>query len=61
LENTILTVSQVAEYLKLSEKTIRRLITSGQLKASKIGSSWRVQMIDIKNYLEANTNGKEQF
>ena len=61
MENTILTVSQVAEYLKLSEKTIRRLITSGQLKASKIGSSWRVQMIDIKNYLEANTNGKEQI
>jgi len=61
LENNILTVSQVAEYLKLSEKTIRRLITSGQLKASKIGSSWRVQMIDIKNYLEANTNGKEQI
>ena len=61
MENNILTVSQVAEYLKLSEKTIRRLITSGQLKASKIGSSWRVQMIDIKNYLEANTNGKEQI
>jgi len=61
LENNILTVSQVAEYLKLSEKTIRRLITNRQLKASKIGSSWRIQMIDIKNYLEANTNGKEQI
>ena len=61
MENNILTVSQVAEYLKLSEKTIRRLITNRQLKASKIGSSWRIQMIDIKNYLEANTNGKEQI
>jgi len=61
LENNILTISQVAEYLKLSEKTIRQLIANGQLKASKIGSSWRIQLIDIKNYLEANTNGREQI
>ena len=32
----ILTVLQVAEYLQVSDKTVRRLIANGQLTASNI-------------------------
>ena len=61
MANDILTVSQVAEYLQLSEKTVRRLIANGELTASKVGGrSWRIKEIDIEQYFNANTNGKEQ-
>ena len=61
MENDILTVSQVAEYLQISEKTVRRLIANGELTASKVGGrSWRIKGTDIEQYLDANTNGKEQ-
>ena len=60
MANDILTVSQVAEYLQISEKTVRRLIANGGLTASKVGGrSWRIKETDIEQYLNANTNGKE--
>ena len=55
----VLTVAQVAEYLKLSDKTIRRMISSGQLKASKVRGSWRIKETDVEKYLNAHTNGKK--
>ena len=59
--NELLTVSQVAEYLQISEKTIRRLIANGKIKASKVGGrAWRIKESDIEHYLNENTNGKEQ-
>ena len=61
MSNDLLTVSQVAEYLQISEKTVRRLIANGEIKASKVGGrSWRIKKSDIEQYLNANTNGKEQ-
>jgi len=60
LPDELLTVAQAAEYLKLSEKTIRRLIKSHNLTASKVGDrSWRIKASDIESYLNAHTNGEE--
>jgi len=52
----IFTITETAQYLKLSDKTIRKLISSGELKASKVGSSWRVKESEIEKYLNAHTN-----
>lgn len=53
----LLTVSQTAQYLKLSEKTIRRLISSGNLQASKLSNrSWRIRSTDIEQYLTTTSN-----
>jgi len=62
MADELLTVSQAAAYLKLSEKTIRRLIKERLLLASKVdGRSWRIKAEDIERYLSINTNqqGKE--
>ncbi|MEQ8666630.1 MAG: helix-turn-helix domain-containing protein [Rhodospirillales bacterium] len=37
-----MTVKQVAMCLQYSERTVRRLIASGELKAVKIGGQWRI-------------------
>lgn len=54
--DAILTVAQAAEYLKVCEKTVRRLISSQELAASKVGKSWRIQKADIDKYLNENCN-----
>jgi excisionase family DNA binding protein len=60
MPDELLTISQTASYLQLSDKTIRRLIKSGQLNASKVGDRvWRIKPSDIESYLKANTNGKK--
>lgn len=42
-----LTVTQVAELLQLSEKTVYRLAQRGELPAFKVGGSWRFRRNDI--------------
>lgn len=57
MNNELLTVSQTASYLKLSEKTVRRLISDKKLQASKLSDrSWRVRACDIEAYVENNFN-----
>ena len=56
MSDVILTVAQAAEYLKVCEKTVRRLILKQELTASKVGKSWRIQKVDIDNYLHENCN-----
>lgn len=61
MADELLTVAQAATYLKLSEKTIRRLINERLLLASKVdGRSWRIREKDIENYLNSNTNKQER-
>lgn len=45
----MLTISEVATYLKLHELTVRRLAREGELPAFKVGRQWRIK----RNLLEA--------
>ena len=56
MSDTLLTISQAAEYLKVCDKTVRRLINKKELLASKVGNSWRIKKDDIDQYLVNNQN-----
>lgn len=56
MSDVIMTVAQAADYLKVCEKTVRRLISKQELIASKVGNSWRIQKTDINKYLNENCN-----
>ena len=59
MEDELYTVSEAADYLKLSTKTILRLIADGRIIASRVSDrSWRIRRSDIEAYLKTNTNGK---
>ncbi|MCL2079130.1 MAG: helix-turn-helix domain-containing protein [Oscillospiraceae bacterium] len=60
MADELLTVSQTAKYLKVSDKTVRRLIQSNQLIASKVGNSWRIDRNDISEYLKINANSAKR-
>lgn len=53
------TVDQAAEYLKVSTKTVRRLIKAEKLVASKVGGAWRIKVQDIETYLNTTKNKVE--
>jgi DNA (cytosine-5)-methyltransferase 1 len=61
MSTELLTVSQTAKYLQLSEKTIRRLISENRLSASKVANrTWRIRASDVDDYIQAHTNGKKE-
>jgi len=39
---TLLTLSEAASLLKISQKTLHRMIQNGRIPAFKIGNQWRI-------------------
>lgn len=52
MTDEILTLKEVAEYLKLAEKTAYRLAAEGKLPGFKVGGSWRFKQSDIEKWIE---------
>jgi excisionase family DNA binding protein len=52
LANPLLTASEVAVILHVSLRTVRRLITSNELEAVRIGRSVRVQDSVLQAFIE---------
>lgn len=49
----LLTVRQVAAYLGVSERTVRRLIATGQLRCIHIGRLTRIDPGDVSRWVSA--------
>lgn len=58
MTDEILTLKEVAEYLKLAEKTAYRLAAEGKLPGFKVGGSWRFKESDIEKWIEKQKNNK---
>lgn len=57
MNTELLTVSQTANYMQLSEKTVRRMIGDGRLHASRLGNrTWRIRSCDIDDYIASTSN-----
>ena len=51
----ILTVTEVAEYLRIPQKTVYQLVRSGKLPAFKAGRHWRVTREAVGTYIASAT------
>jgi excisionase family DNA binding protein len=53
-EGEILTIKQVAEYLKVTERTVYRLrlAAAKKIPAFKVGGMWRFSLGDIDSWVE---------
>jgi len=51
-ESEILTIKQVADYLKVTERTIYRLAGAKKIPAFKVGGTWRFSRVDIDNWIK---------
>lgn len=50
----IVTVKQLAEFLQVSELTVRRALNAGALKGFKVGREWRIEREAVINWVEKN-------
>ncbi len=50
MNSDIMTIKEVAEYLKLNEKTTYRLTSEGKIPAFKVGGSWRFRRDEIEKF-----------
>ena len=51
----IMTLKEVAEYLKLAEKTAYRLAAEGKIPGFKVGGSWRFRKVSIEDWIDLQT------
>ncbi len=51
----ILMIKEVAEYLKVTERTIYRLAAAKKIPAFKVGGSWRFSRADIDSWIRAQS------
>lgn len=59
--NAIMTIGEVANYLKVTERTIYRLAGAKQIPAFKVGGSWRFSRIDIDRWIrEQSMNSQSE-
>ncbi len=48
----LLTTDEVLGYLKVTSRTIYRLIRIGELPAVRIGRQWRIRRVDLDRWLD---------
>lgn len=48
----IMTIGEVADYLKVTERTIYRLAAAKKIPAFKVGGSWRFSRADIDIWIK---------
>ena len=56
MTDEILTIDEVAVYLKLAKKTAYRLAAEGKLPGFKVGGSWRFKRDDIEKWIALQMN-----
>ncbi|HBO3902596.1 TPA: helix-turn-helix domain-containing protein [Pseudomonas aeruginosa] len=47
----VMTIKDVAQYLKVTERTIYRLAAAGKIPAFKVGGTWRFLQPDIDAWI----------
>lgn len=52
LSSEILTTEDVANYLRVSERTVYEWAQKGEIPAGKIGTAWRFKKNDIENWVD---------
>ena len=57
----IFTPNEVAQYLKVSKKTVYKMLRSGELPGFKVGKHWRVSRAELGALIASQSlQGREQ-
>jgi len=55
MNSDIMTVKEVADYLKITEKTAYRLAAEGKIPGFKVGGAWRFRQTEIDKWIDAQS------
>ena len=54
----LLTLEELAKYLKISKPTLYKMVEKGKIPALKIANQWRFKKSDINRWLEKQRKSK---
>jgi len=59
----IMTVKELAEYLRIAEKTAYRFVSEGKVPGFKVGSAWRFKKDEVDSWIKAQckTNNEKEL
>jgi excisionase family DNA binding protein len=55
-EDKLLTVSEVADYLRVAQITIYKMVSAGRITCTHVGRNVRFRVGDIKAFVSENTS-----
>ncbi len=58
MKSDIMTIKEVAEFLKLKEKTAYALAARGDIPGFKVGGSWRFRKSELEKWIKKQEAGK---
>lgn len=58
IETDVMTIRELAIYLKMAEKTLYRLSSEGKIPAFKVGAAWRYRKSQIDEWILLQESGK---
>lgn len=53
--DSVMTVKEVADYLRVNKRTVYRLAVDGRMPCFKVGASWRFKRGDIDQWIAAQS------
>ena len=56
-EGEILTLKQVADFLKVTERTVYRLAAAKKIPAFRVGGTWRFSKAEINQWIQRQSEG----
>ncbi|MEW5992801.1 MAG: helix-turn-helix domain-containing protein [Pseudomonadota bacterium] len=59
IEGEILTIREVADYLKVTERTIYRLAGAKKIPAFKVGGTWRFSRAEIDQWIKLQSSAAD--
>jgi excisionase family DNA binding protein len=59
-ESEILTLDEVADYLKAGKRTIYRLTQKGEIPAFKFGGTWRFRRQELDAWIAGRIKGQKE-
>ena len=55
-DGEILTLDEVAAFLKAGKRTVYRFAQSGEIPAFKLGGTWRFRRSELEHWIDQNSN-----
>lgn len=59
-EDEILTIEEVAAYLKAGKKTVYRLAQKGEIPSFKLGGTWRFRRTELNRWIASQIAKKNE-
>lgn len=53
--DSVMTVREVADYLRVNQRTVYRLAVDRKLPGFKVGATWRFKRADIDRWIDAQS------